>query len=364
VGFVFGIVVIIALLLALPLAHTGLSAKISQQVWASRAIPATQLKEPIRQYSLDQAFRLATQAYNSDPNIISPEVRAMYEDKPCVVAFDDNSNVIRVGVFMPKPHKPGEHSTNHDATLHLSYIVDGNTMKVIRINDDYNSLVSITQAVFIYEFFGIHGLNLSNISAVVLLLMLISGIVMFIRDAGAQGKYNRLSTAHRYMGVSVSIFIAIISVTSLMFNFPALFSAKTPSLPIPNVVLNESVHSGSMDQAVRLVTLVMGAKPHIIFTLPNNNLSLSNFTNDNTGKSVIINTNTMTITRIEDWSNSPRMLTYILHDGRYLGGRDIFTINDVAAMAMIFMVISGWAIYVQKLRDKKLTNSNISNKVG
>ena len=160
--------------------------------------------------------------------------------------------------------------------------------------------------------------------------------------------------AHRYIGVIVGIFIVIIAVTGFALNYIQFLNQMSTKMmqskPIPDIQLDEPIQQGSINQAVALAEKVMGTHPHMLHLDRGGIVRASGFMGDKLGTTVFIDTKTMKIIRIEDRTNSLRVLFFQLHDGKFFGSE---WFSNIPAMALVFLTISGWVFYARKIRNKK-----------
>lgn len=323
----------VSIVLAVSLTHTKLLNALSEIIYPSLPIPLVKFDEPAKPGSWEQALRVVRQATGKEAHVITMR----------------DENTIVVQAFGEHSHDPQAAKTNSSTQL----LIDTRTMNIVRVQDANTSLVSKGHGIHAYRFMGIDGLSLSTVSSIALLVLLVSGGLLAWRDRKAQKKYARVSFWHVRLGQAIGVFVIIIALTTLDFEFSFLGQPdKSTSLPIPAVQLNEPVRPGSVDQARHLAELATGAAPRAAFIRDGgNDIKFSEEGDGIGGKSVWMNANTMTINRITDWRNDKQALTFILHDGRFLGGMNALNIYDVVAMIMMFLVINGVAIFLRKRKS-------------
>ena len=272
---------------------------------------------------------------------------AVGADAHVITTRDENTIVVQA--FGQHSHDPQAAKANSTTQL----LIDTRTMDIVRVQDANTSLVSKGHGIHAYRFMDIEGLSLSTVSSVALLVLLISGGMLAWRDRKAGKKYERVSFWHVRLGQVIGVFVVVIALTTLDFEFSFFGqSDRTASHPIPAVQLGEPVRPGSIDQARRMVELATGAAPRAVFIRKNgDDLKFSEVGDGIGGKSVWMNANTMSINRITDWRNDKQALMFILHDGRFLGGMNALNIYDVVAMIMLFLVINGVVIFLRKQKS-------------
>lgn len=322
----------LSILLAVSLTHTHLLNALSEKVYPSLPIPQVRLDEPVKSGSWEQALKVGKLAVGADAHVITTR--------------DENTIVLQS--FAEHTHDPEVAKTNPQTQL----LIDTRTMEIVRVQDKHTSLVSMGHGIHAYRFMGINAFSLSTVSSIALLVLLVSGGMLAWRDRKAKKNYERASLWHVRFGQAIGVFMIIIALTTLDFEFSFFGQPnKTASHPIPAVQLNEPVRLGSLDQARRLAELATGAAPRAVFIRDGgNDLKFSEEGDGIGGKSVWMNANTMTINRITDWRNDKQALMFILHDGRWLGGMNALNIYDVAATIMLFLVINGVAVFLRKRR--------------
>jgi len=318
-----------SILLAMSLTHTGLLNALSAAIYDSKPIPKLNLMEPVVPGSWDQALRLAKLATGKDGHVITSR----------------DANVVDVQSFENHSHDPEVAKANP----HTQLLIDTRTMSIVRIEDKTTSLVSQGHGIHAFRFFGIGWLSLATISSISLLALLITGGALAWRDRKAGRQYEMASLWHVRLGQATGVLIVVVALTTLDFEF-SLFGDgdRTASHPIPVLQLSEPVRPGSIDQARHLAELAIGAAPRAVFIQGPQSLKFSEAGDGIGGKSVWVNGETMAIKRVSDWRNDRQALTFILHDGRWLGGMNAFNINDAAALGFLFLTISGVFVLLRR----------------
>lgn len=318
---------LISIMLAVGLTHTRLLNALSEIIYDSKPIPQVKLDDPVIPGSWDQALKLAKLATGKDARVITTRAE----------------NIVNVQAFGNHSHDPQVAETN----THTQLLIDTSTMEIVRVEDKTNSLISQGHGIHAIRFFGIEGFSLSTVSSIALLVLLISGGMLVWRDRRESKQYPPTSFWHVRLGQAIGVFIIIIVLTTLDFEFA--FSGgndMTATHPISAVQLNEPVRSGSIDQARHLAELAIGAAPRAVYMSASGELKFSEAGDGIDGKSVWINANTMNIKRVTDWHNDKQAFRFILHDGRWLGGMNALNINDVVALILLILVISGTVIFL------------------
>jgi len=323
---------LVSIVLAVGLTHTQLLSRLSEAIYPSLPIPPVHLDEPVQAGSWEQALKVAKLVTGLDGQVITTR--------------DEHTAIVQG--FAQHTHDPAVAKTNPQTQV----LVDTRTMSVVRVQDKTTSLVSQAHGVHAIRFFGIHGFSIATISALALLALLLSGGVLAWRDGKAGKSYGRSTFWHVRLGRVIGVFVVVISLTTLDFEFSLLGPAdRTVSHPIPVVQLNEPVRPGSLDQARRLAELVTGAVPRAVFIRKNgDDLKFSQAGDGIGGKSVWLNANTMSINRITDWRNDSQALKFILHDGRFLGGMNALNLYDVVALILLLLVLGGLMLFWRKRR--------------
>lgn len=324
---------LLSIMLAVGLTHTQFLNTLSEKIYPSLPIPQVRLDEAVQSGSWEQALKVARLATGKDAHVITTR----------------DENIVVVQAFAEHSHDPQVAKDNP----HTQLLIDTRTMEIVRVQDKDTSLVSKGHGIHAYRFLGIQGFSLSTVSSIALLVLLISGGMLAWRDRKAGKKYERASLWHVRLGQLISVFVVIIALTTLDFEFSFFGQGdKNASHPISAVQLNEPVRLGSIDQARRLAELATGATPRAVFIRDGgNDLKFSEAGDGIGGKSVWMNANTMTINRITDWRNDQQALTFIVHDGRWLGGMNALNINDAAALVLLFLGINGTVIFLRKKRS-------------
>lgn len=313
----------VSIVLAVSLTHTQLLNALSEKLYPSLPVPLVKFDEPITPGSWEQALRVAKLATGADAHVITMR--------------DENTLVLQA--FGQHSHDPEAAKSNSRTQL----LIDTRNMEIVRVQDASTSLVSKGHSIHAYRFLGVEIFSLSALSSVALLVLLVSGGMLAWRDRKAGKKYERASFWHVRLGQAIGVFIVVIALTTLNFEFSFLGSSdKTATHPIPTVQLSEPVRPGSLDQARHLAELAIGVAPRAVFIRDGgNDLKFSGEGDGIGGKSVWMNANTMTINRITDWRNDRQSLLFIVHDGRWLGGMNALNIFDVVAMIMLFLLLGG-----------------------
>ena len=329
----------VSIVLAVSLTHTKLLNALSEKIYPSLPIPLVKLDEPVKPGSWEQALKVGKLAVGADAHVITTR--------------DENTIVLQS--FAEHTHDPEVARTNPQTQL----LIDTRTMEIVRVQNKNTSLVSMGHGIHAYRFLGINAFSLSTVSSIALLVLLVSGGMLAWRDRKAGKQYERFSFWHVRLGQAIGIFVIVIAVTTLDFEFSFFGQPdKNASHPIPAVQLNEPVRLGSVDQARHLAELATGAAPRAVFIRDGgNDLKFSEEGDGIGGKSVWMNANTMTINRITNWRNDKQALSFILHDGRWMGGMNALNIYDVVAMIMMFLVINGIVVF---LRKRKLSSAGRS----
>lgn len=324
-GLVASPFLLTSLVLAVGLTHTRLLTTLSESIYPSLPIPHVRLDEPVRPGSWDQALKVARLAVGTNGQVITMR--------------DENTVVVQA--FEHHGHDPKVARTNPQTQL----LIDLRSMAIVRVQDKTTSLVSQAHGIHAIRFFGLQGFSIATISALALLVLLISGGMLARRDGKAGKTYDRLSRWHVRLGRACAVFVVIVSLTTLDFEF-SLFgrSDSTASHPIPAARLSEPARPGSIDQARKLVAQSIGSAPRAVFVRKGgDDVKFSEVGDGIGGKSVWMNVNTMAIHRITDWRNDKQAFLFILHDGRFLGGMNAVNIYDVLALILWLQVIgAGW----------------------
>ena len=315
---------LISIAIAVSLTHTKLLLALSEAIYPSLPIPQVALDEAVQPGSWDQALRLAKAAVGTDAHVIGTR----------------SDNVVSVSAFAQHSHDPVVAMTNPQTQL----LIDTQVMRIVRVDDKTTSLFSQAHGVHAYRFFGIEWASIAFISAVSLLALLATGGVMAWLDRRAAKVYARRSRWHVRVGQVTGLLTIAVAVTTLDFEFNFFQRDRTASHPIPAVSLDEPIRRGSIDQARTLVAKAIGATPRAVFIQGTDRIKFSEAGDGIGGKSVWVDGETMTIERITDWRNDAQALSFIIHDGRWLGGMDAFNINDAAALGFLFLTISGVVI--------------------
>jgi hypothetical protein len=294
---------------------------LSENIYPSLPIPQVRLDEPVRPGSWDQALKVARLAVGKNGQVIT-----MRDENTIVVqAFEQHSHDLKVARTHPQ----------------TQLLIDSRSMAIVRVQDKTTSLVSQAHGIHAIRFFGLGGFSIATVSALALLVLLVSGGMLAWRDSRAGKTYDRFPRWHVRLGRVSGVFIVIISLTTLDFEFSLFGSSdRTASHPVPAVRLSEPIRPGSIDQARQLVAQAIGAAPRTVFIRKDgDDVKFSEVGDGIGGKSVWMNINTMAIHRITDWRNDKQAFLFILHDGRFLGGMNAFNIYDLLALILLFQVI-------------------------
>lgn len=323
----------LSLFLAVGLTHPATLHALSARLFASAPIPACGLEELVRPGSIDQTVALVTRAHGLAPGVV-------------VV---DRQGLARVGGFV------GEHRHGADGRpRHTTYVVDTRQQAIVRVEDIGSSLFLMGHGIHAYQWFGIDGLNLASVTSIALLVLLVTGVAMAVRDRRSGRSYHRRTRRHVLIGLGTGVFTLVIVVTTLMFDFPALLpDARLPSRPIPAVGLDEAPRPGSLDQAARLAERLLGSPPGSYFLRADGRVKLAGFGRDRDGTALVVDTRSMRIERLEDWRNNLLSAAFIVHDGRYLGGLDGFNIMDAVSLALLYLTWGGTAIAWRRRRSRR-----------
>lgn len=320
VGIVSVVFLLLSTLLAEGLTHPDLLHGLSSLVYDSAPIPAVSLDEPVRPGSWDQALRVARLAHGSDA---------------AVLAMRDEA-IVEIGGFV-HDHDPSHPGLNPRTT----YLVDTRTMDIVRVENTTNSLFIQAHGIHAYRFLGSEWLTLATVSVASLLALLFTGMLMAHHDRKTGRRYTFMPWLHVRLGQATGLILLVVALTTLTFEFPLLPLGTAASHPIPPVQAQSPIVPGSLDQARRLATQVIGVPPRAVYIRSAKHLKFSEAGDGIGGKSVMVDATTMSIRRITDWRNDPATLFFILHDGRWLGGMNAFNINDAALAALLFLMASG-----------------------
>lgn len=319
---------IVSILIAVSLTHPKALRALSESVYPSLPIPQVALDEPVRAGSWDQALLLARLAAGAEAHVIT----LLDDDTVAVTAFATHNHDAQVAGSNP----------------HTQYTIDLDTMRIVRADDRTTSLFRQAHAVHALRFFGIEWASVAFVTTVLLLVLLLSGGLMVWRDRREGRVYAPLSRRHVRMGQLTGLMMVLVAVTTLDMEFGVFARNRLASHPIPVVQLGEPVHPGSLDQARRVAALATGAAPRAVFIQGADSLKFSQEGDGIGGKSVWVDGETMTIKRISDWRNDAQALSFIIHDGRWLGGMNAFNVNDAAALGFLFLTLSGVLIFLTR----------------
>ncbi|MDX9742122.1 MAG: PepSY-associated TM helix domain-containing protein [Gammaproteobacteria bacterium] len=325
---------LVSILLAVALTHTQLVNALSEMIYPSLPIPVIELGEPVEPGSWDQARRIARLVAGSDGQVITMR----------------DENIAVVQAFVRHSHDPEVMATNP----RLQVLIDLRDMRILRIQDRTTSLVTQAHMIHAFRFFGIHALSVSTISSVLLVVLLASGAMLARLDRRAGRAYEGVAAWHVRLGRLIGLFVVIIVLTTLHLEF-GLFGRgdRAASLPLPDVGLEGPVRPGSIDQARRLAGMAIGTLPRAAFIRGDGaDVKFSEAGDGIGGKSVWMNANTMTVERMTDWRNDRQALNFIIHDGRWLGGMNALNINDIGALILLLVVISGGVLNAGRWRRR------------
>lgn len=318
VGLVALPFLLVSIVLAMALTHPVALHALSAAIYPSLPIPAAAPAGPVQPGSWDQALALANAAHGTPAHVITTR----------------GDHLVEIGAFDSHDHDPNARSVN-PRTL---YLIDTDTMRIVRVEDRHTSLFNQGHGIHAYRFFGVEWLSVSMISAVALLLLLVSGVWLArgslrTDDAGAR--------RHVRAGQVLALFIVLISLTTLDFEFLVFNRSGDATHAIPPVTPEGPIHPGSIDQARALAARAIGAVPQSVFIRGADELKFSQAGDGIGGSSVWVDAEHMRIERITDWRNDPQALSFIIHDGRWLGGMNAFNIHDAAALGLLYLTISG-----------------------
>lgn len=322
----------ISIVIAVSLTHTRLVHMASEAIYPSLPIPDVRLDEPVRPGSWDQAMRLTHLAAGADGQVITTR----------------GDGIIAIAGFVAHSHDPAVAKKNPQT----QYLIDTATMRIVRVEDKTTSLFSQAHGVHAFRFFGIEWMSIAMITTVSLLALLFTGVLLGRRDRKAGKTYSPLSGRHVRAGQILAVLILAITLTTLDLEWNFTQPDRQASHPIPPVKPGELVRPGSLDQAKALVEKAIGSPPRAVFIQGRDSLKFSEAGDGIGGYSVWVNGETMTIKRITDWRNDRSALSFIIHDGRWLGGMNAFNVNDAAALGLVFLSVSGALIYRRKRRDR------------
>ncbi len=321
VGLVALPFLIVSIVLAVALTHTTALHALSSAIYPSLPIPNASPSTPVQPGSWDQALALAGAAHGAPAHFIS----------------ERGPHIVEVSAFATHDHDPNVQTVNP----RTAYLIDTDTMRIVRVEDRSTSLFKQGHDIHAYRFFGIEWLSVSMVSSVALLLLLASGVWMARRDRRAGLVHTAGARRHLRVGQVLAVFIILISLTTLDFEFLVFNRGGDASHPIPPVALDEPIRAGSIDQARELAARAIGVAPRAAYLRGEGRLKLSEAGDGIGGSSVWVDGEHMRIERITDWRNDRQALSFILHDGRWLGGMNAFNIHDAAALGLLYLTISG-----------------------
>lgn len=320
IGIVSVVFLLASTLLAEGLTHPDMLHALSRLLYDSAPIPAVSLDEPVHPASWDQALQLARLAHGSDGTVLSMR----------------DATIVEIGGFVHE-HDPAHQARNPRTT----YLIDTRTMSMVRVENAGNSLFIQAHGIHAYRFLGIEWLSLSMISVAALLALLLTGMLLAHRDRKTGRRYTSMARLHVRLGQASGLILTVVALTTLTFEFPLLPQSTAISHPIPPVQRQSPIVPGSIDQARHLATQVIGVPPRAVYIRSADHLKFSETGDGIGGKSVIVDATDMSIRHIADWRNNPATLTFILHDGRWLGDMNAFNINDAALVVLLFLMASG-----------------------
>lgn len=328
-GLIFLPFLLISCVLAVALTHVQLLNTLSEKIYPSLPIPQVRLNEPVQAGSWDQALRVVQLVMGKEGHAIT-----MRDENTVIVqGFEARSAVYELV------------KTNS----HPQFFIDTRTMRIVRVQDKNTSLVALAHGIHAVRFFGIGWFSIATVSAIALLMLLVSGGALAWRDRKAARKFDRVSFWHVRLGQVTGAFVVIISLTTLQFEFKIFGSPDSASsLSVPVAQFSIGRRQGSVDQARQLAAQLIGALPRGVFIFKDGGLRFSEAGDGIGGKSVLINSNNASIDNITDWRNYKPTLMFILHDGRWLGGMNALNVNDVVVLILLFLSISGCVIFLRK----------------
>lgn len=331
-GLVAAPFLILSILLALGLSHPRLLNQLSETLYDSLPIPQVALSEEIRPGSWDQALKLAQRVTGAQGQVVTSR------DKDTLV----------VQAFMAHSHEPQVMKSNPRTQV----VIDTQTMRVVAIRDKHTSLVNMGHAIHAFRFLDVEYFSLSLVSVLSLSALLITGALLAWRQHQIDRKYTRPLLWHARLGQATGLLVIIIIITVLDFEFVILGQQnRETSHPIPAVRIAGQVRPGSIDQAREIVKQAIGISPQGAYIrYSQGKVKFSEAGDGIGGRSVWVDLDTMTISRITDWRNDRQALMFILHDGRWLGGMNAFNINDATALVLLWLVLGGVALYVSRKR--------------
>lgn len=129
-----------------------------------------------------------------------------------------------------------------------------------------------------------------------------------------------------------------------------------PSKPIPNVRLAEPIKQGSWDQALKLANLAMQSDGKVITTARPNEIVVQGFgkrshdiqhSKQNSNMRVYVDTNNMTITRMEDRENSLVLKAHAIHGFR-LFNMKYLSLSVMTTLGLTLAFVTGMMLYTGK----------------
>lgn len=309
---------LVSIVLAMALTHPAALRAVSTALYPSLPIPAAVPTGAIQPGSWDQALALANAAYGAPAHVITAR----------------GEHLVEISAFANHSHDPDVQAVN-PRTL---YLIDTDTMRIVRVEDRHTSLFNQAHGIHAYRFFGIEWLSVSMISAVALLLLLLSGVWL---ARGGRRTDDIGARRHLRAGQVLAIFIVLISLTTLDFEFVVFNRGGDATHPIPPVTPEEPIRPGSIDQARALAAQAIKAVPQSVFVRSEGELKFSEAGDGIGGSSIWVDAEHMRIKRISDWRNDRQALSFIIHDGRWLGGMNAFNIHDAAALGLLYLSWSG-----------------------
>ena len=312
---------LVSIVLAMALTHPAALHALSAAIYPSLPIPAAAPAGPVQPGSWDQALALANAAHGTPAHVITAR----------------SDHLVEIGAFDSHDHDPNARSVN-PRTL---YLIDTDSMRIVRVEDRHTSLFNQGHGIHAYRFFGLEWLSVSMISAVALLLLLVSGVWLARGARGSARPDDAGARRHVRAGQVLAVFIVLISLTTLDFEFLVFNRSGDATHPIPPVTPDGPIRPGSIDQARALAARAIGAVPQSVFIRGADELKFSQVGDGIGGSSVWVDAEHMRIKRITDWRNDPQALSFIIHDGRWLGGMNAFNIHDAAALGLLYLSLSG-----------------------
>jgi hypothetical protein len=328
---------LVSIVLAVGLSHQDLLSRWSEDLWDSQPLPAVALDEPVRPGSWEQALQLAKLAVGKDGHVITTRS----DGKAVVQAFESHS------------HDPAVAQANR----HIRVIIDTASMRIARMDDRDRSLASLAHGVHAWQFMDLPHANVTTVSSVGLILLVVTGMWGAWVDRHASRPPRAAARSHFVLGALLIPLLLVIAFTSMQLEFGWLLQGdRKASLPIPVASMADPVQAGSLDQAKALAERVAGAPMRAVFIRETSDWKFSEAGDGIGGQSVWLDAQTMKVSRITDWRNDPQSLTFIIHDGRWLGGLNAVNIHDLAALGLLLLIVSGGLLARSAAGDRKLAS--------